>query len=120
MSIKVGDKIIETDEEGYLINPEDWNEEIAEELALQHLERENVKLTDDHWGLIQYFRDYYAAEKTHPSMHKLVMTLGKQHGKEFHERKEYEEYLYTLFPKGPVPELCKLAGLPKPSEEFEG
>lgn len=120
MSITVGDKIIKTDEEGYLVNREDWSEKVAEELALKHLEEEHLPLTEDHWGLIEYFRDYYAAEKTHPSMHKLVMTLGKQHGKEFHERKAYEDYLYKLFPKGPVPELCKLAGLPKPTNEFEG
>jgi len=119
MSIKVGDKIIETDEEGYLLNLDDWTEKVAEEMAYQQSQQDNVKLTETHWGLIQYFRDYYRENKVHPTMHKLVMTLGKYHGQHFHDHKEYEKFLYEIFPRGPVPELCKLAGLPKPTEEFE-
>ncbi len=119
MSIKVGDKIIETDEEGYLVNPDDWTEKVAEEMAFQQSQQDNVKLTETHWGLIHYFRDYYHENKVHPTMHKLVMTLGKYHGQHFHDHKAYEKFLYEHFPRGPVPELCKLAGLPKPTEEFE-
>jgi sulfur relay (sulfurtransferase) DsrC/TusE family protein len=52
-------------------------------------------------------------------MHKLVMTLGKYHGQHFHDHETYKTFLYEMFPRGPVPELCKLAGLPKPTEEFE-
>ncbi|HBE93762.1 MAG TPA: hypothetical protein DDW55_15085 [Gammaproteobacteria bacterium] len=52
-------------------------------------------------------------------MHKLVMTLGKSHGQHYHDHESYKTFLYELFPRGPVPELCKLAGLPKPMEEFE-
>jgi len=119
MSIKVDDKIIETDEEGYLLNPDDWSERVAEEMAFQQSLQDDVKLTDTHWGLIQYFRDYYDENKVHPTMHKLVMTLGKYQGQHFHEHETYKTFLYGIFPRGPVPELCKLAGLPKPSEEFE-
>jgi len=119
MSIKVGDKIIETDEEGYLLNPDDWTEKVAEEMAYQQSQQDNVKLTETHWGLIQYFRDYHNENKVHPSMHKLVMSLGKYHGQHFHDHKAYEKFLYEQFPRGPIPELCKLAGLPKPTEEFE-
>jgi tRNA 2-thiouridine synthesizing protein E len=120
MSIKVGNKIVETDDEGYLLNQKDWDEKVAEEMALRQSRQDDVKLTETHWGLIHYFRDYYSENKVHPTMHKLVMTLGRHHGKDFHDRKAYERYLYELFPHGPVPELCKLAGLPKPAEEFEG
>lgn len=119
MSIAVNNKIIQTDAEGYLINPQDWNEEVAEAMAFQQTQQDHVKLTDEHWGLITYVRDYFAENKVHPSMHKLVMTLGKNIGKHFHDHKAYEKYLYELFPHGPIPELCKLAGLSKPSSEFE-
>lgn len=118
MNIKLDNHIIETDEEGFLINPNDWNEIVAEQMAYEQSLRDNIKLTDTHRGLIYYFRDYFKENKTHPTMHKLVMTLGKYHGNKFHDHKEYEEFLYQLFPHGPVPELCKLAGLPKPAEEF--
>ena len=119
MSIKIGDNIIETDEEGYLLNPDDWTEKVAEEIAFQQSQQDNVKLTDTHWGLMQYFRDYYRENQVHPTMHKLVMTLGKCHGQHYHDHETYKTFLYELFPRGPVPELCKIAGLPKPAEEFE-
>ena len=61
-----------------------------------------------------------APNKIHATMHKLVMTLGKHHRQHFHDHEDYEEFLYGLFPKGPVPELCELAGLPKPAEELAG
>ena len=119
MSITVQGKLIETDEEGYLLNPHDWSEEIAEAMAFQQAKQDHVKLTDTHWGLIQYFRDYYKEWKVHPTMHKLVLTLGKHHGEHFHDEKAYEQFLYDIFPHGPVQELCKLAGLPKPVEDTE-
>jgi tRNA 2-thiouridine synthesizing protein E len=119
MSITVQGKVIETDEEGYLLNPDDWTEKVAEEMAFQQSQQDNVKLTETHWGLIQYFRDYYRENKVHPTMHKLVMTLGKYHGQHFHDHETYKTFLYEMFPRGPIPELCKLAGLPKPTEEFE-
>lgn len=119
MNIEVSGKVIETDEEGYLINPDDWNEVVAEELALQQATRDKVKLTESHWGLMQYFRDYYRENEVHPTMHKLVRTLGKYHGAHFHEEKEYEKFLYELFPEGPIQEICKIAGLPKPVEDVE-
>jgi len=119
MSITIGERTILTDVEGYLVNPEDWSDEVAEALAARQSEQDGVRLTDTHLGLVQYFREYFEENKVHPTMHKLVMTLGKHQGQHFHDHKEYEKFLYGLFPKGPVPELCKLAGLPKPVEEFE-
>lgn len=120
MSVHVNKKIIETDEEGYLLNRNDWSDEVAEEMSAQQAEKDHVKLTEAHWGLIHYFRGYYEINKVHPTMHKLVTTLGRQHGEHFHDEKEYEKYLYKIFPHGPVQELCKLAGLPKPLDDVDG
>lgn len=113
MFIEVDGKKISVDEQGFLSNPDDWSEDVAQALA----DRDSIELFEDHWGLIGYFRDHYQETLTHPSMHTLVLTLGKQHGKHFHEEKEYEKYLYRLFPSDPVHELCKLAGLPKPEPD---
>jgi len=117
--ITVQGKVIETDDEGYLLNRDDWSELVAEEMAFTQAQQDHVKLTETHWGLIHYFRDYYLEYKVHPTMHKLVMTLGKQHGEHFHDEKAYEKFLYDIFPHGPVQELCKLAGLPKPLDDTE-
>jgi len=118
MAIMVGEQRVETDDEGYLLNPDDWCEAVAAVMVMEQAQRDGVSMTDTHMGLVHYFREHYTKKKTHPTMHQLVMTLGRQHGSRFHDRKAYEKFLYQLFPRGPVPELCKLAGLPKPSEEF--
>lgn len=110
MDLEVGGRILRTDEQGYLLNLDDWSEEFAEKMA----EHDGVKLFDDHWGLIFYFRDYYQSTGSVPTMHVIVRTLGRQHGAHFHNEKEYGKYLYQLFPSDPVRTLCKLAGLPKP------
>ena len=113
MNIQVNGKVVETDEQGFLRNLEDWSEEFAERMA----ERDGVQLFDEHWGLIGYFRDYYEQTHSLPTMRAIVMTLGKQHGARFHGRKAFEKHLYSLFPKDPVRELCKLAGLPMPQPD---
>ena len=120
MSIQVDGKIIETDEEGYLVNADDWSEAVAEAMAARQSQQDHVELSETQLGLVQYFREYFAETQVHPTMHKLVMTLGRHHGQHFQDRKEYEKFLYGMFPKGPVAELCKLAGLPKPVEELAG
>lgn len=115
MRIEVENKRSETDEEGYLLNPENWDECFAEAVA----KCEGIDLSVTHWGLINYFRTFYEDHMRHPTMHELVLTLGKHHGRRFEEAKKYREFLYELFPQGPVPMLCRLAGLPKPVGEIE-
>ncbi len=111
MNIEVGGKTIQTDEQGFLQDIKDWSEAVAQELA----DRDGIELTETHWGLIEYFREYYQENLQHPSMRTLVLTLGKHHGESFREEKAYERFLYKLFPMDPVNEICKLAGLPKPA-----
>jgi tRNA 2-thiouridine synthesizing protein E len=115
MKLQVNNRMIEADEEGYLRNSEDWNEDVARLLALH----DNVELTDTHWGLIHYFRDDYKATQRHPSMHELVMALGRHLGASFSDRKAYEKFLYELFPRGPIQTLSRLAGLPKPMRDVQ-
>ena len=113
--LEVNGKKIETDEEGYLLNPDDWDENVAEVMA----EREGWKMTATHWMLVGFFRNFYEDHMRHPTMHELVKKMGKFHGKRFEEAKKYRDFLYTLFPPGPIQALCKLAGLPKPLDEIE-
>ena len=110
MAIKLPRKVIETDEEGYLVNPDDWNDEVAAILA----KSEKVVMSETHWGLVGYFRQFWDERKIHPTMHLVLKDLGKSLGKRFHEEKAYVKYLYELFPADPISQLCKIAGLPKP------
>ena len=119
MSIEVNGKIIETDEEGYLLNQDDWNDEVCEALLKQHVADGYKPVSDTARGLIDYFRAYYQENQVHPSMHKLVLTFGKNQGEHFRDQESFKNFLYELFPHGPVRMLCKLAGLPKPVNEVE-
>jgi tRNA 2-thiouridine synthesizing protein E len=56
MSIEVNGKTIETNENGYLIDHNEWNEDVAKFIA----EQEGIgELTDKHWDIINYLRDEY-------------------------------------------------------------
>lgn len=110
MSIEIQGRSIETDEEGFLRDPTDWSKGVA--VALAHDEK--VEMTETHWGLVDYARDFYTLNQVHPTMHAIVRDLGKSLGKTFEEEKAYVKYLYQLFPTDPVRQLCKIAGLPKP------
>lgn len=113
MKFEINDKTIETNEQGFLKHLDDWNEEFASKLA----EQEGINLFVDHWELIFYFREYYEENLVNPTMRQLVLTLGKKKDKHFHDLKEYEKHIYTLFPTDPIHELCKLAGLPMPQPD---
>lgn len=110
MELEVSGRTVHTDEQGYLLRLDDWSEAFVEKTA----EADGIRLYDDHWGLILYFRDYYQTTGSVPTMHTLVRSLGRQHGARFHNEKAHGKFLYRLFPSDPVRALCKLAGLPKP------
>lgn len=107
MSIEVKGQTYETDEEGYLVNLADWNKDIAEYIAAE----EKVALTDNHWEVINFLRDYYNEYQIAPAVRVLTKAIGKQLGPD----KGNSKYLYELFPYGPAKQACKYAGLPKPT-----
>ena len=99
-AIKIAGKDVELNEEGFIINPEQWDEEVAKEIAC--LEGIN-SLTNDHWKIIYYLREYYQKFQVAPLIRKMCRDTG------YSLRKIYE-----LFPAGPAKGACKLAGLPRP------
>lgn len=110
MEIMVHGRSIPIDEEGFLLNPSDWTEEVSKIIA----KNEGLEMKDEHTGLVDYFREYWDENKTHPTMHILVKNIGTCIGKTFHDHRAVAEYMYKIFPGEPIAELCKLAGLPKP------
>lgn len=107
MSIDVNGQSVEVDEEGYLSDINDWTKEVAEVLAAD----EDVELTDAHWEVIDFLREYYDEYQIAPAVRVLTKALGKKLGKE----KGNSKYLYELFPFGPAKQACKIGGLPKPT-----
>jgi len=99
--VTVKDKQIEVDDDGFLVDPNLWNETIVEVFAkIEFVEQ----LTEKHWKVINYLRDYYQKFGIAPMIRKLCKDTG-------FTLKE----IYELFPSGPAKGACKLAGLPKPT-----
>lgn len=107
MALEVGGKSIPLDEEGYLENLSDWTPEVAEALA----KAEDVTLTDEHWEILNFLREYYEEYQIAPAVRVLTKAVGKRLGAD----KGNSKYLYSLFPYGPGKQACKYAGLPKPT-----
>ena len=106
-NINVTGKTIEVDEEGYLTNRTDWNEEVAKEIAKGY----SCDLTQSHWEVINFLREYYEEYQIAPAVRVLTKAIGKKLGPD----KGSSKYLYELFPYGPAKQACKYAGLPKPT-----
>ncbi|HIJ60439.1 MAG TPA: TusE/DsrC/DsvC family sulfur relay protein [Nitrospirae bacterium] len=100
-------KQIEVDEDSYLVNLDDWSPELATQLA----SNDGLTLTDSHWEVINFLRDYYQKYQIAPMIKILVKEIGKVMGPE----KGNTKYLYELFPDGPAKQACRYAGLPKPT-----
>jgi tRNA 2-thiouridine synthesizing protein E len=91
---------VEVDAEGFLLDPQQWTEEMAPEIAAQNGIPE---LGERHWQVVRFMRDSYLQNGSAPS----IRRLGKTSGVPIKE-------LYELFPKGPAKLAAKIAGIPKP------
>lgn len=107
-SILFEDSQIEVNKEGYLVNLDDWSKELAQYMATL----EPLELTEQHWEVIYFVRNFYEEYDTSPAIRALVNAMQKKYGKETFTSR----YLYRLFPNGPAKIACKLAGLPKPAK----
>ena len=97
----------EVDEEGYLTDWSVWNEGLAGVMA----KGDGLDLTDAHWEVIKFLREYFDQYQIAPMIKILTKALAKKYGKE----KGNTKYLYELYPAGPAKQACRYAGLPKPT-----
>ncbi len=105
MAIEVNGKSIETTESGFLVNPLDWDEDVAKALA----DIEGIELTERHWDVINYLRDEYLNNNQNQPMERaLLKDLGKKWGS-----KPSSKEVYQLFPLAPTKQGTKIAGLPE-------
>ena len=105
-TLTVADKTINIDHEGYLLDPSDWNEEVAQVIA----DKENVELTNDVWEVVNFVREHFEENQSIPEHRKLLQELKRRHGKEKATRK----YIYQMFPYGYGQQACKIAGMRVP------
>ena len=90
---------VNVSEEGYLEDMDQWNENIAKEIASEI----GIELTDKHFEVLNYLR-----EKTEAGEALTLRKVGKSGITDI-------KGLYKLFPKGPLKYSSKIAGIPKPA-----
>ena len=99
-TVVLGGKSLALDADGNLANRNDWNEEIAREVAAI----EGIpELTPQHWAVINFMRSVFEKEGDSPSIRRLTRESGVD-----------TKALYQLLPKGPAKKAARIAGLPKP------
>ncbi len=106
MELIVEGIVLETTEEGFLLDLKLWNEAVAVELARLNV----IELTEAHWEILFFIREYYQSFKHLPNARVFTKAIKKTFG----EDKGNSRYLHKLFPQGPLKFACKIAGLPKP------
>ena len=100
-SIAYDGQNLELNEEGFLVEPGLWSEDVA--LLLAKAEEGLDQLTEDHWSVIRFIRGHYLETHSAPMVRSMCKTTGVP-----------LKRIYELFPSGPAKGACKLAGLPKP------
>lgn len=103
MSYEINGVEVETDNEGYLLEP-DYSAEAANVIAAA----EGITLTEAHWEVINYMRDQFKEHGHTPNFRNMLKGFA-----EVHEGVD-SKYLYDLFPVGPAKQAAKVAGLPQP------
>ena len=106
MPPEAGGKTVPVDDQGYLIDPADWNEQVARELARQ----EQIILSDEHWAVLGFMRAYYEQRHIAPDARHVIKYFAGYRGASSTGRND----LFRLFPYGYVKQACRIAGMRKP------
>lgn len=92
------------DTEGYVVHPEDWDETLASELA----RAQNIALSDDHWFVIRFMRDYWQEHQICADARHAMRHLEQRYPARGRQR------MFELFPYGYVAQACRIAGMRRP------
>jgi TusE/DsrC/DsvC family sulfur relay protein len=95
------------DSEGYLIDPETWNRDVAAELAAE----EGIRLEDLTWSVVDFMRAYWLEHQVAPDVRHVIDYLT---GTRDLDKKAAKDALFKLFPYGYVKQACKIAGMMRP------
>ncbi|HHJ36504.1 MAG TPA: TusE/DsrC/DsvC family sulfur relay protein [Gammaproteobacteria bacterium] len=105
MALEVNGRTVETTDEGYLVEVNDWDEDVAQAIA----DADGFELTEKHWDVIRYLRDQHVNNGgEEPNERTIQKAMGKLWGS-----KPSSKEMYELFPNMPSKQGRKFAGLPK-------
>jgi tRNA 2-thiouridine synthesizing protein E len=97
---------LERDEEGFLLNANDWEHDLVNELAAEA----ELPLTTERLALIEFIRSHFETNQSVPEARVVLKHMEQTWGRE----KASRRYLYELFPRGYGQQACKIAGMRKP------
>lgn len=103
MGYVVAGNELETDDDGFLLQP-DYSEEVVNVIAAA----EGIELTPRHWEIINYMREQYREHGHTPNFRAMLKDIN-----EFWPEAD-SKAVYDLFPMGPSKQAAKVAGLPQP------
>lgn len=103
MGYVVAGNEVETDDDGFLLEP-DYSDEVVNVIAAA----ENIELTPKHLEVINYMREQYRENGATPNFRNMLKGVN-----EFWPEAD-SKALYDLFPTGPAKQAAKVAGLPQP------
>ena len=106
MAYEVNGKQIETTDNGYLTELDDWNHELAEAIAAT----EGLALTPEHWDVIDYLRDVYLNHNGEQPNNRAILKAMQE---KWPDRKVDNKTLFDLYPGNPSKQAGKIAGLPE-------
>jgi tRNA 2-thiouridine synthesizing protein E len=106
MTIEINGVALETDDQGFLMDPEAWDNDVAEKLA----QKEGVQLGDEHRKVLDFIRHYYNEHHIAVDARFVIKYLADELG--YHEKAR--QRLYELFPYGYMQQVCKIAGMRRP------
>ncbi len=106
MAYEVNGKTLETTTTGYLVNPDEWNNEVGKAIAMT----EGLELTQDHWDVIEYLRDAYFNHNGELPNNRAILKAMQD---KWPGRKVDNKTLFDLFPGNPSKQAGKIAGLPE-------
>lgn len=99
-TLEIDNNVFEVDGDGFLANPEIWNEDVAKLIA----KYDGIgEMGEKHWAIVNIIRKNYEEKGMAP----MIRTICKETGVRLRE-------IYELFPLGPARGACRVAGLPKP------
>lgn len=94
------------DNEGYLLEPRDWNRALAPLLARQ----QGLNLSPAHWQVIDFIRASYIETESVPEARHVIKHIAGAGG----DKRTAKQVLYALFPLGYGQQACRIAGMRKP------
>jgi tRNA 2-thiouridine synthesizing protein E len=105
MGYEVNGATLETNEKGYLVNIDEWNEEVGKVIAAA----EGIELSEKSWDVVNFLRDEFINNNgTQPNDRNIVKAMADKW-----DEKVNSKDIYNLFPMQPSKQAAKIGGLPE-------